>query len=203
MNKNQWFLIIVCLITLSIPGCSNENLTNENEEVAALEETKIEETETEENEINVNEVQENEDDIEPSEGRIPIAALHNVEEIVKEKGKYDIDLLKDDEEYEKELLDEIIDAPDQLTGEEAYSLIVSLVAADIEEEAKKFEDVDPIIMIDSSNPEDAIDIPEQEIVNVAILLDASGSMAGEVDGGQKMTLVKCEVSWRFSTCSLL
>ncbi|WP_142828219.1 hypothetical protein [Planococcus soli] len=123
-----------------------------------------------------------------SEPEVAEAAIHNVEEIVKEKGKYDAQQMTD--QQKDELLAELEAAPEGMTGEQAYSLAVSLVAADIETAAEKFEAIDPVITIDSSTPEDSIEVPEQETINVAILLDASGSMAGQVSGGQKMELAK-------------
>lgn len=123
-----------------------------------------------------------------AEPEIAEAAVHNVEEIVKEKGKYNIRQMTD--QQKEELQEELEAAPEGMSGEEAYSFAVSLVAADIEEAAEKFEAIDPVITMDSSTPEDSIKLPEEETVNVAILLDASGSMAGHVAGGEKMDLAK-------------
>jgi Ca-activated chloride channel homolog len=175
MKQKSWVcILVVILLSITAAGCSQGEKASKAEGAGGsgqTEETKEEKADNEDK-------------------NIPEAALYNVEEIVKEKGKYDPEKLGKDEQSMKELLDEIEKAPDNLTGEEAYSLVVSLVAADIEKEAEGFEKVDPIITIDSSTPEDEIEIPEQEKVNVAILLDASGSMAGEVSGGQKMKLAK-------------
>ena len=170
MKKATWLLLIGILFAMVMAGCSEEKNTSAEEKNAAEKETAEPEEEAE------------------TEKDIPEAAVHNVEEIVKEKGKYNAQELT--EEDQQAILEELETVPDGLTGEEAYSIAVSLFAADIEEEAAKFEEVDPTIQIDSSTPEDEIDIPDQETVNVAILLDASGSMAGEVSGGQKMKLAK-------------
>lgn len=170
MKKATWLLLIGILFAMVMAGCSEEKNTSAEEKNAAEKETAQPEEEAE------------------TEKDIPEAAVHNVEEIVKEKGKYNAQELT--EEDQQAILEELETVPDGLTGEEAYSIAVSLFAADIEEEAAKFEEVDPTIQIDSSTPEDEIDIPDQETVNVAILLDSSGSMAGEVSGGQKMKLAK-------------
>ncbi|MBH9968606.1 VWA domain-containing protein [Bacillus sp. V3] len=175
MKRKIWaFILLAVLLAAAAAGCSQDEKASgskkSDSEQAA--ETKKENTDKEEKK------------------NIPQAAVYNVEEIVKEKGKYDPEKLGTDEQYKKKLLKELENAPDNLSGEEAYSLVVSLVAADIEKEAEGFEKVDPVITIDSSTPEDEIDIPDQEKVNVAILLDASGSMAAEVSGGQKMKLAK-------------
>lgn len=168
--KKKWLLLLGFLFIITLAGCSI------NEETATAEKEAAQEAQPEK---------------EADEDEIPKAAVHNVEEIVKEKGEYTAgDMTEQDDQ---ELQAALEAAPDGLTGEEAYSLVVSLIGADIEEEAEKFEAVDPVITIDSSTPEDEIDIPEQETVNVAILLDASGSMAAEVSGGQKMKLAKSAI----------
>lgn len=170
MKKARWLWTIGLLLALILAGCSEEaNPKAEAKPEAGKKEAQAEKEEAPKREI-------------------PEAAVHNVEEIAKEKGQYNASELT--EENQQEILKELERLPDGLTGEEAYSVAVSLFAADIEEEAREFEEVDPTIRIDSSTPEDEIDIPEQETVNVAILLDASGSMAGEVSGGQKMQLAK-------------
>jgi Ca-activated chloride channel homolog len=175
MKQKSWILILMCFfLTAAAAGCSQGKEASK-AEGGSSEEKKEERNETAKKE---------------EKKKIPEAAVYNVEEIVKEKGKYDSEKLSQDEKYMQELLEEVEKAPGKLTGEEAYSLVVSLVAADIQKEAEAFEKVDPVITIDSSTPEDTIDIPEQEKVNVAILLDASGSMAAEVSGGSKMKLAK-------------
>ncbi|OIU70232.1 vWA domain-containing protein [Rossellomorea aquimaris] len=174
MKRINWAVILlVVLLAAAAAGCSQDQKASGPKESGSEQSKETKKENAEEEKKN-----------------IPQAALYNVEEIVKEKGKYDPDKLGKDEQYKKKLLKEIEEAPDNLSGEEAYSLAVSLVAADIEKEAEGFEKVDPVITIDSSTPEDEIDIPEQEKVNVAILLDSSGSMAAEVSGGQKMKLAK-------------
>src|SRR5690606_19781205 len=62
------------------------------------------------------------------ESSIPEAALHNVEEIVKEKGKYVSNEMT--EEQKEQLVKDVESAPEGMTGEEAYSFAVSLFAAD-------------------------------------------------------------------------
>ncbi|MGI2329032.1 vWA domain-containing protein [Planococcus sp. YIM B11945] len=168
LKKLKW-LFISGLFAAILTGCSGEEESKAEEKPVAQEEKQPEK----------------EKEIDPA---IPEAAIHNVEELVKEKGKYAASEMTEQEE--EQLLEELEAAPEGMTGEEAYSFAVSLVAPDIEESAEKFEAIDPVITIDSSTPEDEIDIPEQETVNVAILLDASGSMAAEVSGGQKMKLAK-------------
>ncbi|WP_195914051.1 VWA domain-containing protein [Planomicrobium sp. YIM 101495] len=181
--KMNW-LIIMLLFLAILAGCSNEE--------AAAPEEQADDTVQEQPEAETAiENRGDEEEEEPAENDMPEAAVHNVEEMVKEKGKYIPNEIT--EQQREELQRELEVAPDGMTGEEAYSLAVSLFAANIEEAATIINETDPVIKIDSATPEDEIDIPESETVNVAILLDASGSMAGEVSGGQKMELAKSAI----------
>ena len=174
MKRFNGLMLIGLLSAVILTGCSDNEGTDAAEDPAAKEEQSAKE-----------EIAEKE---QPEEPAVAKAAVHNVAEIVKEKGKYNVQKMTD--QQQEELLAELESAPEGMTGEEAYSFAVSLVAADVEEAAEKFEGIDPVITIDSSTPEDNIELPEQETVNVAILLDASGSMAGQVSGGEKMKLAK-------------
>ena len=182
IKRMNILMIIGLLLMAFLVGCSNDEETVAKE--APAEEEQKQEKEVEEP---AEEAEQEETD----EPRIPEAAIHNIEEMVKEKGKYVPNEMTD--QQKEELQRELEAAPEGMTGEEAYSLAVSLLAADIEEAATIINEVDPVIKIDSTTPEDEIDIPDKQTVNVAILLDASGSMAGEVSGGQKMKLAKSAI----------
>ncbi|WP_394120204.1 VWA domain-containing protein [Planococcus donghaensis] len=168
MKKFNGLMVAGFLSTAILTGCSGNEGEATKVPAAGQEKTAEEET--------------------VAETEIAEAAVHNVEEIVKEKGKYNIQQMTD--QQKEELQAELEAAPEGMSGEEAYSFAVSLVAVDIEEAAEKFEAIDPVITMDSSTPEDSITLPQEETVNVAILLDASGSMAGQVSGGEKMKLAK-------------
>lgn len=175
LENLKWKLLVGTFSLLMLAGCAEE-------ESAASEKA---EPKQEQLQAEASKSAEKEPEGEPA---IPEAAIHNVEEIVKEKGQY---IAREMTEAQKEeVLAEIEKAPAGLTGEQAYSLAVSLLAADIEEEARKFEAIDPVITMAGDTPEGEIVLPEEETVNVAILLDSSGSMGGEVSGGQKMKLAK-------------
>ncbi len=84
------------------------------------------------------------------------------------------------------------DIPSSVTTDEAYNGIVSMFAADYSEVVDAFDTY-------SSDFESLSDSEEEvEEENVAILLDSSGSMAGQVSGGIKMDLAK-EALKRFSS----
>ncbi|RLQ91498.1 VWA domain-containing protein [Planomicrobium sp. Y74] len=183
LTKAKWLMLISVLLLAILVGCSKTD-----EEAAAKKEPAEEKQETAAEENNKEPATK---PAETVESDIPVAAIHNVEEMVKEKGKYVPNKMSD--QQKEDLYKELKGAPDGMTGEAAYSLAVSLLAADVEEAATIINEVDPVIKINSATPEDEIDIPDTETVNVAILLDASGSMAGEVSGGQKMKLAKSAI----------
>ncbi|MRG27185.1 vWA domain-containing protein [Laceyella tengchongensis] len=86
--------------------------------------------------------------------------------------------------------------PKNLTGEQAYQKLVELFAEDYQPYVKKLDAFDTTYNI-SSDPGD-LKTPSGKQLNVMILVDSSGSMAGKVDGFSKMTLAKQAVS-RFAS----
>ena len=115
-------------------------------------------------------------------------AATDVEGMLREgPGKYAGD--KYDEEKVKAELDKL---PDNMTADEAYNHLVALLAEDYKPILKKLDALDPSIKTNIKSP-GGVNAPEGELpkqVNVEILLDASGSMAGRVNGGVKMDLAK-------------
>src|SRR5690606_16135028 len=116
-------------------------------------------------------------------------AATDVEGMLREgPGKYAGD--KYDEEKVKAELDKL---PDNLTADEAYNYLVALLAEDYKPEVKALDELDPTIRTNRETP-GSVNAPEEgklpKQVNVEILLDASGSMAGRVSGGMKMDLAK-------------
>jgi Ca-activated chloride channel homolog len=115
-------------------------------------------------------------------------AASDVEGMLREgPGKYAGD--KYDEEKVKAELDKL---PDNMTADEAYNHLVALLAEDYMPEVKVMDELDPTIKTNRETP-GGVNAPEGELpkqVNVEILLDASGSMAGRVSGGVKMDLAK-------------
>src|SRR5690606_22616273 len=115
-------------------------------------------------------------------------AATDVEGMLREgPGKYVGDNY--DEEKVKAELDNL---PNNLTADEAYNYLIPLLAEDYEPEVETLDNLDPTIRTNIEMPE-GVNAPEGELpkqVNVEILLDASGSMAGRVSGGVKMDLAK-------------
>ncbi|MFS8612900.1 MAG: VWA domain-containing protein, partial [Planifilum fulgidum] len=112
----------------------------------------------------------------------------DVEGMLREgPGKYAGD--KYDEEKVKAELDKL---PDNLTADEAYNYLIPLLAEDYKPHIEVYDNLDPTIKTNVKKP-GGVNAPEGELpkqVNVEILLDASGSMAGQVSGGVKMDLAK-------------
>ncbi len=97
------------------------------------------------------------------------------------------------ENYDKEKLEaELMKLPSNLTGEKAYQYLIHYLAEDYEPYVKKLDQFDTSYEV-GSGPEGSVKQPpaaQQKQTNVVVLLDASGSMAGRVDGFTKMTLAK-------------
>lgn len=82
--------------------------------------------------------------------------------------------------------------PKEYTNDPAkvYAYINSLVAENYQSRYQRLLAFDPDFSVSNQTPNGKIEIPKLEQINVEIILDASGSMAGNVSGGQKMDLAK-------------
>ncbi|MGF7089295.1 D-amino-acid dehydrogenase/Ca-activated chloride channel family protein [Kroppenstedtia sanguinis] len=122
---------------------------------------------------------------EKKEEKIPQAA-HKPEEIMKQKpGRFSGD------NYDAKKVEQALDQfPDDLSTEEAYNRLVYLLGENYRPKYEELMSLDPTIRVNEKTPDNQIDAPSVEEMNVEILLDASGSMAGRVDGGIKMDLAK-------------
>ncbi|NWO07648.1 MAG: VWA domain-containing protein [Alteromonadaceae bacterium] len=80
--------------------------------------------------------------------------------------------------------------PGDLGTDEAYDRLVYLLGENYRPKYEELMSLDPTIRVNEKTPDNQIDAPSVEEMNVEILLDASGSMAGRVDGGVKMDLAK-------------
>ncbi len=89
----------------------------------------------------------------------------------------------------KEELDRI---PKDATGSQILKKFYELAAEDYTPYFEFFETFDPSNITVSPGPGGlkSLKLPEQKSVNIVILVDSSGSMAGKVDGGMKMDLAK-------------
>ncbi|MFB4159398.1 VWA domain-containing protein [Geomicrobium sp. JSM 1781026] len=111
------------------------------------------------------------------------------------------------EQTEQEILQEfrslMEEQSDDLSAQEWLDFIVHTLGADYEEPISRIDDYEFIfeeLTLPDGRP--IQDLEDEEIqeemekeVNVAILLDSSGSMAAEVEGGQKMDLAKDAIAY--------
>ncbi|MFD1436762.1 VWA domain-containing protein, partial [Kroppenstedtia eburnea] len=122
---------------------------------------------------------------EKKEETIPKAA-HKPKEIMKQKpGRFSGD------DYDRKKVEQALDQfPNNLSTDEAYDRLVYLLGENYRPQYEELMSLDPTIQVNEKTPNNKIDVPSIEQMNVEILLDASGSMAGRVDGGVKMDLAK-------------
>jgi len=91
---------------------------------------------------------------------------------------------------------ELDQLPDDMKADEAYTHLVNQVGEDYQSVAKKIENFDPSYQVDGfekkggDGKEQADGDKEKKQLHIEILLDASGSMAGKVNGKVKMEEAK-------------
>ncbi|SMO80437.1 vWA domain-containing protein [Melghirimyces algeriensis] len=122
---------------------------------------------------------------EKKEEKIPEAA-HDPKEIMKQKpGRFS------GENYDQKKVEKALDQfPDNLSTQEAYDRLVYLLGENYRPKYEEVMNFDTAIRVNEKTPDQKVDVPSIERMNVEIVLDASGSMAGKVDGGVKMDLAK-------------
>ena len=94
---------------------------------------------------------------------------------------------------EPKLKKELEALPGGLSAEEAYNHLIRLLAEDYGPVVKEIENFRPALDVgnlEGSEKDSAGKQEKPDYVNISILLDASGSMAGRVDGKVKMDLAK-------------
>ncbi|HHB1887428.1 VWA domain-containing protein [Bacillus cereus] len=105
-------------------------------------------------------------------------------------GKYAKERALSSEEM-NELNQELIKLPKDLSAEQIYVQLLNLQAQSYKEAVSKLERIIPELAIKEQNNDNVNSIkPKEKSLNVEILLDASGSMAGKVNGQVKMEVAK-------------
>jgi Ca-activated chloride channel homolog len=97
------------------------------------------------------------------------------------------------DKYNKEVVEQELSKMPKAYAKDAnkvYAYLHTLVAENYQPRYQEFIAFDPNYSINNATPDGTIKIPKLEKINVEIILDASGSMAGQVNGGQKMDLAK-------------
>lgn len=123
------------------------------------------------------------------QGPVPVEVPKELEgiHVLAGPGKY-----AGDRYDENKVRAEIDRLPKNLSQEEYYQKLLGLLAEDYTRYIHFFETFDPSLTIDDKRPDEikGPKLPEDQEVNIVILLDSSGSMAGRVKGGVKMDLAK-------------
>ncbi len=92
--------------------------------------------------------------------------------------------IEDDEKLYEELKAEVKTLPDDLSADQLYDFLIAKFAFPYQVPADAYDEFDPIYKLPSERQE------EEKQKNIVFLLDSSGSMAGQVNGGVKMDLAK-------------
>jgi Ca-activated chloride channel family protein len=122
------------------------------------------------------------------ESNNPPAVATDIQGILKQKpGKFS------GNHFDVNQLKKIIQSwPKNMSAQEAYNRIVPLVAEDYASQVKKLDNLDPTVQSSIKQP-GSLKMPNGQPLtkmNVEILIDSSGSMAGKVQGHTKMDLAK-------------
>jgi Ca-activated chloride channel homolog len=101
------------------------------------------------------------------------------------------------DKYDKGAFNKILDQfPSNLTADQAYNRMLYYVAEDYEPHVKAIQSINPTYKLTKKEPGKA-NLPQGQTsstqLNVQILLDASGSMAEQVNGQQKMAQAKAAI----------
>ncbi len=113
-------------------------------------------------------------------------AAEDVEGMIKEGPGIFAGDSYDQKKVEKEL-DKF---PEDITAEEAYNRLIYLLAEDYEQLVDESKNLDISYTLDRELPSGVEGEKGESQINIAILLDASGSMNDRVSGGIKMDLAK-------------
>lgn len=172
------FSLFIVLLTM-LMACSEEKATSapkvsENSDGKAQEEEPVEIKEFKEKEIEYYEVEEI--------GRV----LTDFEkELLRKPGEFSADNY--DEMKVNERLDEL---PDYLSAQQYFDEILYLLSEDYHQEVETLLNFDSTVDVNIPRPDETVDTPEMKSIHYALLMDASGSMAGNVDGQTKMHTAK-------------
>ncbi|MEY8749232.1 vWA domain-containing protein [Alkalicoccobacillus gibsonii] len=135
-----------------------------------------------------------EDDLE-SEAKAEEAFTRYETDSVEELMRQEPGLYHGDEFDEDTVVEEVKNFPEGLTDQQAFNRMLNLMAEDFREEQDLFDNYEVQFeeLTEMPGVEQAQEMTEQEEekdLNVQILIDASGSMAAEMDGKPKMDIAK-------------
>lgn len=179
MVKKFWLASLALFILFFLAACSEDKANSESPEEKQPEvkdEEKVEEIpEYEEKEVEYYE-------IENTYGR----ELTEIEKkLLRKPGEFSGDHY--DEQKVKEKLDQL---PGDLTSEQYFNEILYLLHEDFHKEVETFVNFDSTVDVNITRPDETVDTPTLKTTHYALLIDASGSMAGQVGGKTKMETAK-------------
>lgn len=178
MKKRFWFICITIFALYFLAACSNDKA---NSESPKKEEPKEEEKVVEETPV-YEEKQVEYYEIENTSGR----ELTDLEKkLLRKPGEFSADNY--DEQKVKERLDQL---PEDLTAEQYFDEIMYLLHEDYQKEVETFVNFDSTVDVNIARPDETVDTPTMKTTHYALLIDASGSMAGQVGGKTKMATAK-------------
>ncbi|SES05099.1 Ca-activated chloride channel family protein [Gracilibacillus ureilyticus] len=176
MKRQIIFFLTILLLAAAVIGCSNDDSAkgNENED---------QESNPEE------EVNSEAEDEEAVEVMTAPEAATEPEDMINE-GPGELVAIEDmDSEEWKQAIENL---PEDLTANETYNHLVQWLAADYSEALKKYEEFNPSFIASDAPVGEGDDSDEEEVKEkqIALLLDASGSMGAAVGGEVKMKAAK-------------
>lgn len=92
-----------------------------------------------------------------------------------------------DEAKLKAALDKL---PSNLSGDQYMEQLLLLLAEDYRSTITTYANIDTKVNVDFQKPDGTITLPESKKLHISILLDASGSMKGQISGKSKMDSAK-------------
>jgi len=177
MKKSIIFILLICTIVLT--ACSEEESSSKNNE---------EQTITDDKSVIV---EKNESDEEGENQPLPYdesdfkRPLTDVEKMMLDyNGIYSGSNYSEEDLYKK--IDQL---PPNLTEQEYYDKLLNLLKEDYSSEVETLVNFDDVINVNLERPDENIDTTIKNIRYV-ILLDASGSMFGQINGITKMEAAK-------------
>lgn len=166
MRKYNFFISVLVCSGMILTACNNNDLKSTDPNTKSKE--------TANSEMNQN-----------KDKSIPVAAKDFEGIMQQNPGKFS------GENYDKTKVEQELDKlPNNLNADQAYNHLVYLLGENYQKYYRQILAFDPTIQVSNKTPDGKIQTPTIEKLNVEIVLDASGSMNGKVNGKQKMALAK-------------
>ncbi|MEN0641867.1 VWA domain-containing protein [Alkalicoccobacillus gibsonii] len=182
---------IACLLLATMVGLAACSEEEEPSNTDIQDQAASEGEETEEVHESLEDVEVDQESETDAEADLEQTETDSVEELMKqEPGVYHGEAFD-----EEAVLEEVNNFPEGLTTQEAFERMLQLLAEDFREEQDLFESFEVQFEELTEMPKEGQaglekEESEKQDLNVQILIDASGSMAAEIDGKPKMDIAK-------------